>query len=549
MTRARRLTGWQLITLAAISVIVIFLVYPMLGMVANGFRAEDGTFTLFGYRALLFTGRVHILLNTLILGVSVTFFSIILAGVLAFLITRYRFRFSLFIAFIPIATFIIPDVVVAQSWILVLGNNGILTKVLAQFGLHLPSLYSWPGLIFVMVLQNYPYAYATLLVALKGMDRSLEEAALSLGHRPWETVRRVTIPLLTPGLFAAVLLVFTHVINSFGIPAILGFRIPVMSVAIYNEFLNEQGGNPILQSSMATMLVVAGILLLWLQKHYVEGRNYQMAGARRVGRQPLGPWAGTLTAAFSIAFIAVSVVPIGAVLVSAFTETSGPNLIYGSFTLSNFSDIFLRTAKEALSNTLYLSTIATLLSTAFAVISAYCIVKRRGRLGSLLDTLLTIPLTVAGTVLGIVLANRFNAGPVVLTGGSAILILAYFLRRMPYGVRSATASLYNLSDSVEEAAISLGMRPLAAFFKVIVPVVRPAVISAGILIWVTTLSELSATLILYSSGLTTLPVAIFQQIDSNRIAHASAYSVLLLAIVAVPLIISRLLGIKVLNTK
>ena len=119
------------------------------------------------------------------------------------------------------------------------------------------------------------------------------------------------------------------------------------------------------------------------------------------------------------------------------------------------------------------------------------------------------------------------------------MALAYFLRRIPNSVRAAAGPLHNIRDSIEEASVSLGVPPLASFFKVVLPLVKPAVWAAALLMWVTSLSELSATIVLYYGGMSTMPIEIFQQVDSGRLALASAYSVILMLAIFVPLAIAR----------
>src|SRR3954454_4417339 len=119
-----------------------------------------------------------------------------------------------------------------------------------------------------------------ILVGLKAVDRNLEEAALSLGSPMSRVFTGITLPLILPTLFGAALVVFTHVIGSFGIPAILGARMPVLAVKAYNEFVSELGGNPQMQSVMSTLLVVLGLVMLTAQRLVVERGQYQMEAGR-----------------------------------------------------------------------------------------------------------------------------------------------------------------------------------------------------------------------------------------------------------------------------
>lgn len=196
-------------------------------------------------------------------------------------------------------------------------------------------------------------------------------------------------------------------------------------------------------------------------------------------------------------------------------------------------------APEPLYNSLFLATIATVGGVVFSVLTAYLITKRRSWLTHCLDAVVMLPLTIAGTVLGIALINAFNSGWLVLTGTWMIMGLAYFLRRVPTSVRAAMGPMFNLKSSIEEASISLGVSPFRSFVRVVLPLVMPAVWAAAVLMWITTLSELSATVVLYFGGMNTMPIEIFQLVDSGRLAQASAYSVILLLSIFIPLLFAR----------
>jgi iron(III) transport system permease protein len=348
----------------------------------------------------------------------------------------------------------------------------------------------------------------------------------------------VTFPLILPSVFGAVLVTFTHVIGSFGIPAILGARIPVLAVKAYNEFVSELGGNPQMQTVMATLLVLLGVGMLVIQKLWIERRQFQMEAGRTP--QPVrirGP-AAIAAAASVVVVVVLSLAPAVVALITAFTPARGPVLSYGGFTTAHMV-VALQKAPQPLYNSLSLAAVATITGVLFSVAVAYLIAKRRSKLTAVLDVLVMLPLTIAGTVLGIALVNTFNSGWLVLTGTWMIMALAYFLRRIPTSVRAAAGPLYNIRDSIEEASVSLGVPPLRTFFKVVLPLILPAVAAAALLMWITTLSELSATIVLYYGGMSTMPIEIFQQVDSGRLALASAYSVILILTIFIPLALAR----------
>ena len=537
--RWRRDPAWTAVMLTAFAVLALFLAWPLVTTFAASFRGNDGSFGLGGYAAFFKSrGYRDSLWNTLILGASVTATSMIVGGALAILVARCRFPLAGWVAALPLVTLVIPDVVVAAAWTLVLGRQGIVNAWLASTGWEVGSLYSWWGLVFVMTLNSYVYAFVMILVGLKAMDRTLEEAAMSLGRPLPRVLAGVTLPLILPSIFGAALVVFTHVIGSFGIPAILGARMPVLAVKAYNEFVSELGGNPQMQTTMATLLVLLGVAMLVVQKGLVERGQYQMDSGRAPAAVPIRGAAGVLAAMAVVIVVVLSLAPAVVALVTAFTPARGPVLSYGGFTLEHMVAALTRSARP-LWNSLALAGVATVAGVVFSVAVAYLVVKRRSATTAALDVLVMLPLTIAGTVLGIALVNTFNTGWLTLTGTWMIMALAYFLRRIPNSVRAAVGPLHNLRDSIEEASMSLGVPPLASFFKVVMPLIGPAVAAAAVLMWVTSLSELSATIVLYYGGMSTMPIEIFQQVDSGRLAPASAYSVILMLAIFLPLALAR----------
>ncbi|MBQ0217814.1 iron ABC transporter permease [Alcaligenes faecalis] len=535
----RRDPAWLMLALGAVTLLGYFLLWPVLSMLTSSLFNKEGQFGLHGY-VQFFSEPAYreSLFNTLWLGGAVTLLSLVLGAGLALAAARFSFPLAACLGVLPLLTLVIPDVVVAAAWIVVLGKQGVLNSLLAPLGLELPSLYSWWGLVFVMTLNNYVYAYVAVLVGLKSMDRNLEEAGLSLGSSPVRILRTVTFPLMVPALCGAAVLVFMHVIGDFGVPAILGARTPVLAVKTYNEFVSEMGGNPQMQTTMASLLVFLGLALLLIQKWVVARRTYQMESGRAPERVPLRAWQAAVCATLVSILIVLSVLPVMVVIITAFTPSIGPVLKYGGFTLSHMQQALVQ-APGPLYNSLLLGAAATSAGAVFSIVAAYLIVKRPSGLSAGLDVLVMLPLTIAGTVLGIALINVFNSGWLVLTGSWVIMALAYFLRRVPTSVRAAMGPLHNLRNSIEEASISLGVAPMPTFAKVVLPVVWPAVIAATVLMWITTLSELSATVVLYFGGMSTLPIEVFQLVDSGRLAQASAYSLVLLMAIFLPLLLTR----------
>jgi iron(III) transport system permease protein len=481
------------------------------------------------------------LINTTILASTVTIITILVGVPVAYVVARFDFPFKNAVALLPVATIIIPEVIVCQSWLLLIGNNGVLSNGLREIGIAPPSLYSWGGMIFVMTLVYYTYVYLGTLAALRGFDGQLEEASRNLGRSPAQTSLRVTIPVIAPAILVNALVVFTLAAGNFAVAMILGNRIPLLSLATYNAFVSEMGGSPLMQSTLAVVMIALVALVLFVQKRIVERRMVQVVQGRAPAATHIASWKGWLLAGGVFVLVAISLVPLVTVAIAAITETRGPVVRWGSFSLANLQRI-VDFGLEPILNSLRFAGLATVIGVCFAVLASYLIVKKQSPLTQALDYLVVLPLTISGTVLGIALVQAFNTGWIVLTGTAAIMVSTYVIRRLPFSVRSASSMLYNIPDSLEEASISLGVPPGRSFLKVVLPLMLPSIATAAVLMWSTTLSELSASIVVYGGGLETMPIAIFRLIDGGRMGQASAYGLVLVLLIVVPIFLAVKFG-------
>ena len=529
---------WGVLAVLSLLILAFFVLYPLGVLFNNSIRDESGALSLSGFVQLL-DDRLFMqaLRNTLLLGATVTALSVLVGVPLAYMVARYEFPLKNLVAVLPVVTIVIPEVIVGQSWLLILGNNGLLTNLMAQIGIELPSFYGWTGLIFSMTLVYYTYIYLGVLAALRGFDGQLEEAGLSLGTSPLVTKLRVLVPLMLPAVAVNALVVFSLVVGNFVLATLLGSKVQLLSVMTYNAFVNEMGGSPLLQSAMSVVSVAIVGIVLFLQKKVVERKLYTMTPGRAPQAQRVRSGAALLFTGGVGLIVLVSLLPLIIVFVAAVTETSGPVMRWGTWSLTSLTRIF-RSAPEPVFNSLIFASLATLVGVFFAVLASYLIVKKRNGLTHLLDYIVILPLTISGTVMGIALVQTFNTGWLILTGTSSIMVLCYAVRRLPFAVRNASSTLFNIPDSIEEASISLGVSPLMSFFKVMLPAMKASIISAAILMWVTTISELAATVVVYTGGLETMPIAIFRQVDGGRLGLASAYGAALITVILVPIIVS-----------
>jgi len=529
---------WGILTAISLVLLLFFVLYPLGVLFSNSITGQDGGFSLEGFKALLADSQyLEAFGNTLILGLAVTTCTVLVGVPFAYLVARYDFPLKNLVAILPVLTIVIPEIIVGQSWLLLLGNNGLLTNLLGDAGISLPSFYGWTGMVFSMTLVYYTYIYLGVLAALRGFDGQLEEAGLSLGTPPLLTKLRVLVPVLLPAVLVNALVVFTLVVGNFALAMLLGSRVPLLSVMTYNTFVSEMGGSPTLQSAMSVVSIAIVAIVLFFQKRVVERKVYTMTQGRAPAAVRVRSWTAVLYAGGVGLVILVSMLPLIIVFIAAFTKTSGPVMQWGQWSLASMQRA-LHGAPEPILNSLKFASLATVLGVAFAVLVSYLTIKKRSAFTQLLDYIVVLPLTISGTVLGIALVQTFNTGWLVLAGTSGIMVLCYTVRRLPFAVRNASSVLFNIPDSIEEASISLGVSPLMTFFKVILPAMKASIISAAILMWLTTISELSASIVAYSGGLETMPIAIFRQVDGGRLGMASAYGAALVTVIVLPIIVS-----------
>lgn len=517
-------------------VLVALVVWPLAALFyQSALDPKTGQLSLDGFRQFFDNPRyTTAFFNTIILGVASTCGAVMLGAPLAYVVARYDFPGKPLVALLPLVTIILPDIVVSQAWLMLLGNNGILRHGLESIGLELPSFYGWFGMIYTLILNDYTYVYIGMLAALKAIDGSIEEAAVNLGATDLRRAMTVTLPVLAPALLVNAMIVFTLAVDNFSIPMILGGRVDVLSALTYTTFLSEMGGSPIMQSVLAVVSVVLVGFVLFIQKRVVERKTYQMyQGRSPKAVKASGIWS-VLLAGSAVLFVAISLIPAVIVIIGAFTKASGPVMRYGTWTLENMERA-IRTAPEPILNSLMLASVAAIVGTCFATVTSYLIVKKRVWVVSLLDYVVMLPLAISGTVLGIALIQTYNSGMIILTGTWVLMAAALFVRKVPFSIRSASASLYSIPDSIEEASINLGVSPIRSFFKVVLPVMKPAIFGAAILMWVTSLAEISATIVLYYGGMETMPIQMFRQIDAGYLARASAYGVILMVVIIVPI--------------
>ncbi len=538
-TSRRSFSPWLALTIGAVLLALLFVAWPILNVLLKSFSGSGGD-PLAGWVEFFADPTYPTAVgNTLLLAVVVTTLATVIGVFLAYFTARFSFWGKAAIAVLPVTAILVPEVIVTQAWLMFLGNNGFLTRFLRDaFGVQLPSLYGWGGLILILPLLYYTYVYLGTLAALKSFDSQLEEAAMSLGSSPFAARLNVMIPAIFPAVASTSMVVFTLTIGNFATSTIIGGKVELLAPLTYRAFLAETGGDPLMQSTLATVAIAIVALVLFVQRMTVGGRKYEMVQGRAWAPIRLRGGSGAVLAAIAALILLASTLPLAMVAVMAFTDSAGPVLRWGTFSLDNVVKVLTRQPQPIL-NTIGYGALACVIGVFVSVIVSVVIVKKKTFLTPALDYLVMLPMALSGTVLGIGMITTFGPGGVLnLSGTTAIIVLVFVIRRLVHGVRNSSATLHAIPDSLEDASISLGVPPFRSFLNVVLPLMVPGIAAATVLTWVTIIGELSASLVVYSAGKETITIKVFQLMNTGLNAQAAAYGLILILLAVVPIAIA-----------
>lgn len=536
--------AWNIILVAIFAILFFAVLYPILYIFKASFvNPETGAFSLKSYATFLhYPYYLRCLRNSLFVSTLSTVLALAIGIPFAFFLSRFKIPGKNLIRTLGTLPLILPTFIGAEAWLILLGRNGLFAKAFRGIDLEIPSIYGWKGIVLVFTLQFFPFVFLMVSAALNAIDRSLEEAATNLGAGRLRVFFTVTLPVVTPAILSGALVVFYLCIENFGVPVLIGEDFRVLSVQAYNEFISELGGSPSMAGTLSMILLAITLGLTIFQKYWVERKNYTMTSLNPIQVKRLRPLPTFLIWLFCAGVVFVALFPFAVVMVSSITKTQGPVMYFGQFSLENFIRAFT-IAPRPIINSFFLATMATLIGIVFGIVVSYLLVRKRGAVSYLLDILVMLPLAIAGTVQGIALAATYNKGFIVLTGTWMILVLAYFIRKAPYSIKTTSSLLQQIDPSIEEASINLGVPPVRSFIRVVLPIMLPGIIAGAIIMWVTTLAELSTTIVLYYGPWATMTVEIFQRIGSGDFGPASAYATILIISVLIPLfILNRVSG-------
>ena len=542
----KRFNVWTALTLILLALFLLFVIYPI-GMLIVKSLFVGGKVDL-SYFVKFFSKKYYWV--TLVNSFKVTVLSTLLAcliGVpMASLLRSVKIRGSEFLNILIVISYLSPPFIGAYAWIQLLGRNGFITRILnALFHVKLHGIYGFAGIVLVFSLQSFPLIYMYVSGAMKNLDNSLNEAAESLGCNAFQRVTKVIFPLVLPSLLAGMLLVFMRVFSDFGTPMIIGEGYKTFPVMLYTQFMGEVGTNDGFAATMCVIVIVIALMFFFIQKLLGQKFTYSMTALKPMQAQEAEGWRKVCAHLAVYLVTLVAALPQITVIITSFIGTINGSLFTGEFTLDNYLNIFSKGNTVAIRNTYLFGLEAIVVVIVCGILISYLSVRKKNTLTGVLDVLTMFPYIIPGSVLGISFLYAFNGPPFLLGGTVIIMIIALSIRRMPYTIRSSTAIIGQISPSIEEASISLGASQVKTFLQITVPMMLPGVLSGAIMSWITLISELSSSVILYTSRTSTLTVAIYSEVIRSNFGNAAAYSTIL----TLTSIVSLLIFFKVSGSK
>ncbi|OLU44807.1 ABC transporter permease [Faecalibaculum rodentium] len=535
---------WILISIGILLLYLLFLIYPMFSLLQQSVMGPEG-FT-FEYFQKFFSKSYYFntLWNSFKVSVCATAITLVLGVPLAYFYNMYEIRGKTFLQLIIILCSMSAPFIGAYAWILLCGNNGLVTNLCRELlHIQIPSIYGFGGILLVLSLQLFPLVFLYVSGAMKNIDNSLLEAAENMNCTGARRFFRIVVPLCMPTILAAALLVFMRAFADFGTPLLIGQGYRTFPVEIYNAFFSETGGNYGFACATSVIAILITTVIFLIQKWSSNQFSFTMNALHPIERKKAKGIFNVLIHLYSYLVVAVAFLPQIYIFYESFRKTSGKAFVPG-YSLDSYQSAF-KVAGNAIKNTFVIGLSALVIIILLAILIAYLVTRRRNALNSTIDVMSMLPYVIPGSVVGIALIMAFNKKPLILTGTMIIMIIALVIRRLPYTIRSSAATLQQIPITVEEAAISLGCSKMKAFFKITIPMMANGIVSGAILSWVTIITELSTAICLYTVRTQTLTLAIYTYVLRGNDGIAAA----LATILSFTTIVSLLIFMKVSKNK
>jgi iron(III) transport system permease protein len=508
----------------------LFIVLPLFKIFQLSFE-DNGRFSL-GIFWDLMSKRYNVqpLIHSLTLGVTVAILGTIIGFIFAYAVTRADIPWKRFFNITATFPIIAPPFMMSLSAILLFGKQGFVSKLILQNMIQF-QIYGFYGLLVVETLTYFSTAYLTMYGVLQAIDPALEDAALDLGASKGKVFRSITLPLATPGIASAILLIFSQSLADFGNPIILAGNYTILATQAYLTIVgmyNMKGG-----AALAILLLIPSLIAFFLQKYWVSRKSYvTVTGKPSSGRikmdDPL-----TRYGIFGLCLFLTLIIFLfyGMVIFGSLVKLWGAN---HTLTLDNYKHVFT-IGWEYIKDTLLLSSIATPLAGILAMVIAFLVVRKQFPGKRLMEMVSLLTFAVPGTVVGIGYILVFNQPPLVLTGTAAIIVLLFIFRDIAVGVQTGIAELQQIDPSIEEASTDLGADSAFTFRKITLPLITPAFYSGLAFTFVKCMTAISAVIFVVSGKWNLITIAILGSVENSDLSQAAAFSVVIIVFILIAL--------------
>ena len=549
--------GALTVLLAVVSVLIIF---PVIVLVIGSFLSEPPRALHFDWSGATLRNYLDLILSpdfadlvetTLVAAVFGTIGAVTIGSVSAWLAIRTNLPGRRGVEVISLLPMFVSPLVGAFAWDILASPHSGLINLFAR-DLHLPftvNIYSLPGIAFVFSIYYAPYAFLLVSAALRNMDATLEEASIMSGAGQVRTMLKVTLPLVSPALLSASLLVFVLLISLFAIPAVLGEpgNIHFVSVRIW-DLIGFAPPKVNQASALGVLVMMVTMSLVWLQHRVMRHRSYVTVSGKGLHPRPveLGILRWPLAMLVFLFLLANVLLPYAALLLIALRR----NLFYTSLSTlfdprqfgfaqfqSTLSDPVVRTS---LWNTLAVGLGTVLIGSVLYFAVSYTVSRTRLRGRRVLDTIMVLPVAIPGLIIGLGYLWSWITIPVGLYGSLWIMIFAYVSQFAPQGVRSITGSLVQIHNELEESSRLSGAGFLYTLRRIVVPLSWPGIIAAMTFLLALSFREIATALFLYTADTQVFSVTMFDLWARGSTGVVAVMALVQTVIILTLVVLSRL---------
>jgi iron(III) transport system permease protein len=522
-------------------ILAVLVILPLFWLGYYSLLDQKGMFSTANFVALVTDPTLRRpFVTAIIMALSVGLLSCAIATPLGWLVARSDLPGRRIVRALVTASFVTPPFLGAIAWeILAAPNSGLINVAYRSlFGLepyeYLVDIYTLSGLVFAISCYTFPYVFTLVTNALDRVPADLEDASSILGGRTWDTVRRITIPMVLPAMLAGTLIAILQALTMFGSAAILalpsGFH--VITTKIWSLF--QYPPKPGLAAAAALPLLLITIALLWTQSRILGRRGYTTLGGKsgepRIAS--LGRWRWPALAFAGIILSLTVILPYAALLKTALTRTVAEPLTWESFTLHHVHFVFFEfsATQLALRNTFVLGLATATIGTIMALVVSYLVSRKATRGTSVLGYLATAPVAIPGIVLGVGLFLSYSSPYLPLYGTLWILLIAFLTIEMPAGYQQLSSAFKSVHPELEEASRILGANRMTTLRRITAPLLRTNVVATWCFVFIGTIRELSATILLTTADTKLVSVIIYDLNESGDLGAISVLGIMLLIV-------------------